>query len=114
MITDKFNKDFSKGNKNVTKIIEDIVADYFLKEKVTEESLRVLKQNVAKSVENYKRDNKSEKSNKSVISKNDLDQRNADDKSNKAPSHRNEPASNYNNNQKAQKDSQSVRSGRSS
>jgi hypothetical protein len=59
MITDKFNKDFSKGNENVTKIIEEIVTDYFLKEKVTEESLRVLKQNVAKSVENYKRDNKS-------------------------------------------------------
>ncbi len=29
MITDKFNKDFSKGNKNITRVIEDIVADYF-------------------------------------------------------------------------------------
>ncbi len=36
MITDKFNKDFSKGNKKITKIIENIVAEYFTKEKVTE------------------------------------------------------------------------------
>ena len=36
MITDKFNKDFSKGNKKITKLIEDIVADYFTKEKITE------------------------------------------------------------------------------
>lgn len=36
MIVDKFNKDFSKGNKNITKLIEDIVSDYFTKEKVTE------------------------------------------------------------------------------
>ena len=35
MVTEKFNKDFAKGNKNILKIIEDIVADYFLKEKVT-------------------------------------------------------------------------------
>jgi hypothetical protein len=35
MIVDKFNKDFSKGNKNITKIIEDIVTEYFGKEKVT-------------------------------------------------------------------------------
>lgn len=26
MIVDKFNKDFSKGNKNISKIIEDTVA----------------------------------------------------------------------------------------
>ena len=26
MVTDKFNKDFSKGNQNITKLIEDIVA----------------------------------------------------------------------------------------
>lgn len=31
MVTEKFNKDFAKGNKNILKIIEDIVADYFLK-----------------------------------------------------------------------------------
>ena len=43
MIVDKFNKDFSKGNKNITKLIEDIVTDYFGKEKVTEDSLRTLK-----------------------------------------------------------------------
>jgi len=35
MIVDKFNKDFSKGNKNISKIIEEIVTDYFGKEKVT-------------------------------------------------------------------------------
>lgn len=29
MILDKFSKDFAKGNKNVTKIIEDIVTKYF-------------------------------------------------------------------------------------
>jgi hypothetical protein len=29
MITDKFNKDFAKGNKNIAKVIEDIVAEYF-------------------------------------------------------------------------------------
>ena len=29
MITDKFNKDFAKGNLKIKKIIEDIVADYF-------------------------------------------------------------------------------------
>ena len=51
MITDKFNKDFSKGNKKIAKVIDDIVADYFSREKVTEDSLRVLKQNVSKAVE---------------------------------------------------------------
>jgi hypothetical protein len=51
MITEKFNKDFSRGNKNISKVIEDIVADYFLKEKVTEDSLRTLKQNVSHAVE---------------------------------------------------------------
>lgn len=51
MITDKFNKDFSKGNPKIKKIVEDIVADYFGKEKITEESLRVLKQNVSKAVD---------------------------------------------------------------
>jgi len=55
MITDKFNKDFSKGNKKITKIIEDIVTEYFGREKVTEDSLRVLKQDVSKAVENYKK-----------------------------------------------------------
>ena len=59
MIADKFNKDFAKGNKNISKLIEDIVADYFGKEKVTEESLRTLKQRVSKAVEDYRRDNKS-------------------------------------------------------
>ena len=51
MITDKFNKDFSKGNNKIAKVIDDIVADYFSREKVTEDSLRVLKQNVSKAVE---------------------------------------------------------------
>lgn len=59
MIVDKFNKDFSKGNKNVTKLIEEIVTDYFGKEKVTEDSLRTLKQRVAKAVEDYRKENKS-------------------------------------------------------
>jgi hypothetical protein len=36
MIFDKFNKDLAKGNKNVSKVIEDIVSDFFTKEKVTE------------------------------------------------------------------------------
>ena len=36
MIADKFNKDFAKGNKNISKLIEDVVTDYFSKEKVTE------------------------------------------------------------------------------
>lgn len=36
MIVDKFNKDFAKGNKQISKLIEDIVTDYFGKEKVTE------------------------------------------------------------------------------
>jgi hypothetical protein len=29
MIVDKFNKDFSKGNKNIQKLIESAVTDYF-------------------------------------------------------------------------------------
>ena len=59
MICDKFNKDFSKGNKAITKLIEEIVTDYFSKEKITEESLRVLKQNVSRAVDDYRKDNKS-------------------------------------------------------
>lgn len=59
MIVDKFNKDFSKGNKNIQKIIEGLVGDYFSKEKVTDESLRTLKSNVSKAVEDYRRDSKS-------------------------------------------------------
>ena len=35
MITDKFNKDLSRGNLKIKKIIDDIVADYFSSEKVT-------------------------------------------------------------------------------
>lgn len=61
MIVDKFNKDFAKGNKNISKIIEDQVTEYFSKEKVTEDSLRTLKQKVAKAVEDYRKDNKSGK-----------------------------------------------------
>lgn len=59
MITDKFNKDFSKGNKNITRLIDDIVADYFSREKITEETLRNLKQDVTKAVENYKKNSQS-------------------------------------------------------
>ncbi len=29
MILDKFTKDFAKGNKNITRLIEDIVLKYF-------------------------------------------------------------------------------------
>lgn len=35
MITDKFIKDFAKSSKNITKLIEEIVSDYFVKEKIT-------------------------------------------------------------------------------
>ena len=50
MIIDKFIKDLAKGNKNISKIIEEMVNQYFSKEKVTEDSLRVLKQNITKAV----------------------------------------------------------------
>lgn len=50
MITDKFIEDLAKGNKNISKIIEEMVNQYFSKEKVTEDSLRVLKQNITKAV----------------------------------------------------------------
>jgi hypothetical protein len=59
MITEKFHKDFSKGNPKIKKIIEDIVTDYFGKEKITEESLRVLKLNVSKAVDEYKKTSQS-------------------------------------------------------
>ena len=59
MITDKFNKDFSKGNPKIKKIIEDIVVEYFGAEKITEDSLRVLKQNVSKAVEDYRKTSQS-------------------------------------------------------
>ncbi len=61
MVTQKFNKDFAKGNKNIMKVIEDIVADYFLKEKVTEDSLRQLKAHVAEAVAEYKKTSQSVK-----------------------------------------------------
>lgn len=35
MILDKFVKDFGKGNKNIHKLIEEIVTDYFTREKIT-------------------------------------------------------------------------------
>ena len=57
MVTAKFVKDFAKGNKNISKIIEDLVADYFLKERVTEDSLRQLKGNVAEAVGEYRKNN---------------------------------------------------------
>ena len=40
-------------------MIEEIVADYFLKEKVTEDSLRILKQNVAQAVDHYRKNSQS-------------------------------------------------------
>lgn len=59
MIVNKFNKDFSKGNKNIAKIIDEHVTDYFSKEEVTEESLRALKHTVANAVQDYRKDSKS-------------------------------------------------------
>lgn len=50
MVTDKFQKDFAKGNHKITQIIDDIVANFFLNEKVTEESLRQLKSRVSEAV----------------------------------------------------------------
>jgi citrate lyase alpha subunit len=47
MIIGKFSKDFGKGNKTVQNIIESIVNSFFETEKVTEESLRNLKTQVA-------------------------------------------------------------------
>lgn len=83
MVTEKFNKDFSKGNKNISKIIEDIVGDYFLKEKVTEDSLRQLKTQVAQAVGEYKKTSQSVKGSEkgSVTSKKDIQDREGDQKS---------------------------------
>ena len=50
MVTDKFNKDFANGNKNISKLIEEIVGEYFSREKVTEDSLRELKGKVSEAV----------------------------------------------------------------
>lgn len=57
MVTEKFVKDLSKGSKNITKIIQDIVAKYFESEKVTEDSLRQLKATVSQAVGEYKQNN---------------------------------------------------------
>jgi hypothetical protein len=35
VILDKFLKDFGKGNKNIHKVIEDVVSSYFVTEKIT-------------------------------------------------------------------------------
>lgn len=61
MVTEKFNKDFAKGNKNISQVIESIVADYFLQEKVTEDTLRQLKVQVADAVAEYRKNSKSVK-----------------------------------------------------
>lgn len=47
MIIGKFLKDFGKGNKNAQNVIENIVNSFFENEKVTEDSLRNLKAQVA-------------------------------------------------------------------
>lgn len=81
MVTEKFNKDFAKGNKNVSKVIEDIVADYFLREKVTEDSLRQLKAQVADAVAEYRKNSQSVKaasSKGSQASKKDIQEREDD------------------------------------
>lgn len=54
MIIGKFFKDFGKGNKNAQTIIEEIVNEFFLNEKVTEESLRELKAKVADATKHIK------------------------------------------------------------
>lgn len=80
-MTEKFNKDFSKGNKNISKLIEQIVADYFLKEKVTEDSLRQLKAQVADAVNEYKKNSQSVKASSvkgSQVSQRELKERDDD------------------------------------
>ena len=61
MVTDKFQKDFAKGNHKIVNIIDDIVTDFFLNEKVTEESLRHLKARVSEAVGSYKKNSQSVK-----------------------------------------------------
>lgn len=81
MVTEKFNKDFGKGNKNISKIIDDIVSDYFLKEKVTEDSLRQLKAQVADAVGEYRKNSHSVKASSvkgSQTSKKELQERDND------------------------------------
>lgn len=53
MILGKFLKDFGK-NKKAKEVIEEIVTDYFLKEKVTEDSLKALKARVKEATEGLK------------------------------------------------------------
>jgi cob(I)alamin adenosyltransferase len=53
MILGKFLKDFGK-NKKAKDIIEEIVTDYFTKEKVTEDSLKALKTRVRDATANIK------------------------------------------------------------
>jgi hypothetical protein len=59
IITDKLNKDFSKGNPKIKKNIGDIVTEYFSREKITVDSLRLLKQKVSKSVDEYRKTSQS-------------------------------------------------------
>lgn len=54
MIIGKFSKDFAKGNKTAQNIIESIVNSFFQTEKVTEESLRNLKAQVADATRNVR------------------------------------------------------------
>jgi hypothetical protein len=53
MILGKFLKDFGR-NKKAKGIIEEIVTDYFTKEKVTEDSLKALKARVREATVNVK------------------------------------------------------------
>lgn len=83
---------------------------------MTEDSLRLLKQKVAKAVEEYRKDNKSctfinhtEKSKQSVTSKQEIEQRNAEEKRSQAPSQKSAKQQ-----VNADKEKQSVRSGASS
>ena len=53
MILGKFMKDFGK-NKRAKDAIEEIVTDYFVKEKVTEDTLKALKLRVKEATEGLK------------------------------------------------------------
>jgi hypothetical protein len=53
MILGKFLKDFGR-NKKAKEVIEEIVTDYFTKEKVTEDSLKALKARVRDATANIK------------------------------------------------------------
>ena len=88
MILGKFIKDFGK-NKKAKEVIEEIVTDYFVKEKVTEDSLKALKVRVKDATEGLKGTEHSEADKKSVKSQQTqpkaTEQKKAPDAQSKAP-----------------------------